>query len=700
MSSPLQLETRKTLPLDFTLLNDQDLNALYITDDPVGQSLRLELQNHAGEQLDLLSPPQSGHPAYHFELVFRPGVLSEALLPKLSVKEANVAMTKQKNDDGTISIQLKVPAGTMAAGAKTVITLVNINPDGKLGSRGTRVMLRYYNVQVHGADTVISGFREAHLNIVTHLGKQNIPLNIGIVGAGQVLNNGAANPALLLRVSNISTEYAIQPSDSPDRPSFFFISFEVGNASEEWALGTTEQVKGVLVQYKSGDKWVDAVKEGGDLGLSPEWKVPVPALAKKSFVDLRLANVVTTHPAGLTKVHIRYENIPGYWDGHFVSFIEKSPIVMRGGQVGIGMVPSVGTLHVFNPTQFPIAIESSSDIGTWFRLRNTSAGGRAWNIISTGAKNGEGAGNLLFKQDDGGPIRLMLDGQGKVGIGTIKPTDNVQIGDFNVNADQYLSIKTAGGNRFKAGLRFCHYTDYVGYTIVSDETIAGLQILGRHGDANFPAIPIFNIRAWGSAPAITYTVDVKATKFQVSGGANAADLVLEADTDNSGGESPTLTMRTNGGNTVGQFGFMDKNRNLLMRNHVSNTTFAVQHDGNIVAYRGSSPIWATNTAVSDITLKTGVQPIANPLQRLTALNGISFRWKDDCFGKNRELGLVAQEVEQVFPELMHTLDQDAKLVQYEKFVPVLVEAIKEQQKMIEELREMVNLHLKSNKTAE
>jgi hypothetical protein len=416
-------------------------------------------------------------------------------------------------------------------------------------------------------------------------------------------------------------------------------------------------------------------------------------------MDIKLKNIVTSHPAGQTRVHIGYENIQGYWDGNFVALIEKSPLVFRGSKAGVGIVPTTGTLHVFNPVQIPVATESSSEIGTWFRMLNTSAGGRPWNIISTGAKNGEGSGNLLFKQDDGGPIRLMLTAQGNVGIETIKPVDRLQIGDFSNGVDTYLSVKTVGGNKFKAGLKFRHYSEDFGYTIVSDETANSLQIIGRHGP-DTPNVAVLDIRGWAE-----YSVDIKATRLQISGGTNATELVLEADTDNKGSERPMLTMKRHGGTTVGQLGFPDAgNKDFLLINQVTqtalrlsenggaylcsaNTNLVVQRDGNVVIYQGGRAKWASNTVISDIRLKTDIQPIQRPLERLTSLQGISFCWKDKSIGKERELGLIAQEVEQTFPELMQTLGNDEKLVQYEKFVPVLIEAMKEQQKMIEELRE-------------
>jgi Ca2+-binding EF-hand superfamily protein len=60
------------------------------------------------------------------------------------------------------------------------------------------------------------------------------------------------------------------------------------------------------------------------------------------------------------------------------------------------------------------------------------------------------------------------------------------------------------------------------------------------------------------------------------------------------------------------------------------------------------------------------------------------------FPDGRQIGLIAQEVEEVIPELVNTTDNGYKSVDYAKLVSVLVEAVKEQQKQIEALEERIS----------
>lgn len=85
---------------------------------------------------------------------------------------------------------------------------------------------------------------------------------------------------------------------------------------------------------------------------------------------------------------------------------------------------------------------------------------------------------------------------------------------------------------------------------------------------------------------------------------------------------------------------------------------------------------------SDARLKENIREIDSPLERVLQLHGVTFDWKDPAKGKN-QLGLIAQEVETVFPEVVTTSQKTGlKSVAYATLVGALVEAIKEQNKLI------------------
>lgn len=107
----------------------------------------------------------------------------------------------------------------------------------------------------------------------------------------------------------------------------------------------------------------------------------------------------------------------------------------------------------------------------------------------------------------------------------------------------------------------------------------------------------------------------------------------------------------------------------------------------------------TAFSTSDRRLKENIKPIVNPLQKIKKLNGVTFDWRkltkeeeDQKFQLNRgaDIGVIAQEVEEVLPEIVTTREKTGyKAVKYEKLTALLIEAVKEQQTQIDELKALV-----------
>ena len=92
------------------------------------------------------------------------------------------------------------------------------------------------------------------------------------------------------------------------------------------------------------------------------------------------------------------------------------------------------------------------------------------------------------------------------------------------------------------------------------------------------------------------------------------------------------------------------------------------------------------TAFSDKTLKTEISTINDALSTVGKLRGVSYKWLKD--GKP-SIGVIAQEVEEVIPEVVHTTEyegKDVKSVDYGKLVGVLIEAVKELKTEVEKLK--------------
>jgi hypothetical protein len=86
-------------------------------------------------------------------------------------------------------------------------------------------------------------------------------------------------------------------------------------------------------------------------------------------------------------------------------------------------------------------------------------------------------------------------------------------------------------------------------------------------------------------------------------------------------------------------------------------------------------------SASDIRLKTNIKPFENTLEKIIQINGVSFNWIDS---NAKSGGIIAQDVEKVFPELVN--DGDHKTVNYNGLIGVLIESIKELKQEVEDLK--------------
>ena len=105
---------------------------------------------------------------------------------------------------------------------------------------------------------------------------------------------------------------------------------------------------------------------------------------------------------------------------------------------------------------------------------------------------------------------------------------------------------------------------------------------------------------------------------------------------------------------------------------------ALQVGGDVVAY-----------ASSDERLKDNIQPIKNPIEKINSISGNSFDWNEQKQNiyKGKDYGVIAQEIENILPELVDTRDDGYKAVKYDKLISLLIEGIKELSSEVNKLKE-------------
>lgn len=123
----------------------------------------------------------------------------------------------------------------------------------------------------------------------------------------------------------------------------------------------------------------------------------------------------------------------------------------------------------------------------------------------------------------------------------------------------------------------------------------------------------------------------------------------------------------------------------IVMNIVSGTPFSFQQNG--VAYASSA--WNTT---SDSRIKENVEPIVNGLTTISELNPVKFSYKRDHLTIANHYGLIAQEVEQITPDIVSNSDldidgvQDVKAVSYTEIIPILIKAVQELKAEVDALK--------------
>ena len=94
---------------------------------------------------------------------------------------------------------------------------------------------------------------------------------------------------------------------------------------------------------------------------------------------------------------------------------------------------------------------------------------------------------------------------------------------------------------------------------------------------------------------------------------------------------------------------------------------------------------------SDKRLKTNIKSIDKPIDKISKIGGYTYEWNDksDKETGKKDIGVIAQEIEKVLPELVQTRENGYKAVKYDKIVALLIEGIKEQDLRIKELENKI-----------
>lgn len=409
------------------------------------------------------------------------------------------------------------------------------------------------------------------------------------------------------------------------------------------------------------------------------------------------------------------------YGGEQFSISNDGNVIYIKGRLGIGtMSPGSARLAVMygnagigtTSPQKPLEISAGSL--SQIRLTNPGTGGTTWDIGSSNDGWATGGGKLLFIPeggDDSKSVLTLTSDAGRVGLGTTNPDNRLDVysgkdaqAQWFAAADFSSAYLPAGSDKGDLILTRRHsllkdpnlgmaasMIDFRATNPAGDEwslaqIIAsgdpdggsnykgGLSFLTSGGGNSDPA----GRRNNGSAPKVKMTIGATGN-VGIGTIKPGAKLEVKGNTTSWGGQALSLQSAAN--NMSWDF-IVDGSDNLAI-GHINDTKCRLFTDGNLF-------IKGSLQENSDIRLKSNIVTLSNVLDKVKTLRGVSFEWNDGRKPAGRkEIGLIAQEVEQSFPELVGTDDQGYKSLSYDKFSAVLLEAIKEQQAQIERLQQEV-----------
>lgn len=285
-----------------------------------------------------------------------------------------------------------------------------------------------------------------------------------------------------------------------------------------------------------------------------------------------------------------------------------------------------------------------------------------------GIRSGGGNGWI----DDGNVVRL-ADGNDKVGIGTTGPSELLHV--YRPTGFSMIKVETDGTSSSGAQLE------------LNSNGSAG--VIGVRNDGVFGASSNLGFRV-GPTNAMVIT-----DTGNVGIGTTTPQEQLHLGNGVTGG-AIRLQGYSASGNTYGTISCNGDNC-FFDNSYSSGIELFIQYNGN-VGIGTTAPSYllhvnGTAAAVSFVTLsdlryKKDIVPLVDVIERVLMLNPVYYYYRvdeypDKGFDRRRQIGLIAQEVEHVFPDLVSTDSSGYKSVAYDKLSVLLIEAVKELKKQVD-----------------
>ena len=480
--------------------------------------------------------------------------------------------------------------------------------------------------------------------------------------------------SLIRKIKPISIEFRRPSIVRASGHTFEYLGYGPGNYStglpqvqsitlterEEFLVQSQERSGGIVVytgMNNNGDSFIGNRKTSSSTGEEVTFDNPIPTITGED-------------PSRLSAV--------------FDEVTVKERLVVEGGNSGTILSQFDGPVTFNKEVKFTDAVNVRSQLKVSNQQDSTTTANGAL-IVSGGvgiAKNLNVGGNVTVTGTITGNVTGNIVGDV---TGTATNATNISIA-ATTSSDTTTSIvlvaNQSTGNQspfIDSGLSYNANTNALtASTFVG--TLSNLLTLNTSGTG------LSGSTSYNNSGAATFTVTSNATS------ANTASTIVARDASNNfsaGTITAALTGNATSASTAADLSFGSANQ-VVFKNgsNTATTSSNLTFDGTNLSVGGDITAFA-----SDERLKENIQPLENALDKVLALNGFTYSFNEigqslGFDGLVRYVGVSAQQVQAVLPEAVKPAPVDSNYitVQYEKLVPLLIEAIKELKAEINELK--------------
>jgi hypothetical protein len=307
-----------------------------------------------------------------------------------------------------------------------------------------------------------------------------------------------------------------------------------------------------------------------------------------------------------------------------------------------------------------------------------------------------------------GLFLVFLSGKAQTGIGTTTPVNKLEV--VTTKADPATTGLAANGNLRLGATGFTHVLDFG----VSTGTYSWIQARDK---SNYATNYFLSLNPNGGSVGVGTAVPITTLTVGNALGTVSGEITVNPQAATNEGGQISIKRSLSGGTTdwtIDHYGDNTANARFRIFNGSTETAgIVIKESGNVgigtitpsTKLYVNGDITANSVAgTSDIRFKTNIRPVTHALDKVKALQGVYFNWNQKAFpekefGTQDELGFIAQEVEKVVPEVVSKdkSKEEYRSVKYDKVVALLVEAIKEQQKQINDLKTQLKRLKRSKK---